>query len=144
MFDLVADIARYPEFLPWCGGARVNGRQTQPDGREILLADLIIGYKAFRGTYTSRVVLDRAAMKIDVSQTNGPFRHLANHWNFLPLPEGGCVIDFMIDFDFQNPIIRKLIELVFTEAVQRMVAAFETRAHAIYVPIDTATRVSGS
>lgn len=135
MFDLVADITRYPEFLPWCSGARINSRQLQPDGREIVLADLIIGYKAFRGTYTSRVVLDRAAMKIDVSQTNGPFRHLANHWEFQPLPEGGCVIDFIIDFEFQNPIIRQLIGLVFTEAVQRMVAAFEARALAIYTPV---------
>jgi len=135
MFDLVADIGRYPEFLPWCSGARITSRQMQTDGREVVLADLIIGYKAFRGAYTSRVLLDRAAMKIDVTHTKGPFRHLNNHWVFLPRPEGGCLIDFMIDFEFQNPVIRKLIELVFTEAIHRMVQAFETRARAIYTPV---------
>mgnify|MGYP003395370919 CR=1 FL=1 len=134
MFDLVADIASYPEFLPWCSGARINGRELQPDGHEIVHAELIIGYKAFRGTYTSRVLLNRTELKIDVKQTSGPFRHLANHWNFLPRPEGGCVIDFIIDFEFQNPIIRKLIELVFSEAVQRMVQAFEARARQKYAP----------
>lgn len=137
MFDLVADIPRYAEFLPWCSGARITKREAQADGREILHADLVIGYKAFRGTYTSQVMLDRAAMKIDVSHTRGPFRHLINHWVFLPQPDGSCLIDFMIDFEFQNPIIRKLIEVFFTEAVHRMVQAFETRAHAIYALINT-------
>lgn len=135
MFDLVADIPRYTEFLPWCSAARITRHETQPDGREILNADLVIGYKAFRGAYTSRVVLNRAAMKIDVTHERGPFRHLNNHWVFLPQSDGSCVIDFLIDFEFDNPIIRKLIDLVFTEAVQRMVQAFETRAHAVYGPV---------
>ncbi len=135
MFDLVADIPRYSEFLPWCSGARVTCRKTQAYGHEILHADLVIGYKAFRGTYTSRVALDRAGLKIDVTHMRGPFRHLINHWVFLPQPDGSCMIDFMIDFEFQNLIIRKLIELVFTEAVHRMVQAFEARAHAIYLPV---------
>lgn len=143
IFDLVADIPGYPEFLPWCGGARITSREAQADGRELLLADLIIGYKAFRGTYTSRVMLDRAALKIDVTHAKGPFRHLINHWVFLPQPDGSCLIDFMIDFEFQNPIIRKLIEMVFTEAVHRMVQAFETRAHAIYRPQKPVTGASG-
>ncbi len=137
IFDLVADIPRYAEFLPWCAGARVTQRETQADGREMLQADLVIGYKAFRGTYTSRVMLDRAGLKIDVTHTRGPFKHLINHWVFLPQADASCLIDFMIDFEFQNPIIRRLIELVFTEAVHRMVQAFETRAHAIYAPINT-------
>lgn len=135
MFDLVADIGRYPEFLPWCSGARITSRQKQRDARESVHADLIIGYKAFRGAYTSHVLLDRAAVEIDVTHTRGPFRHLNNHWVFLPSPEGGCLIDFMIDFEFQNPVIRKLIEVVFTEAIHHMVQAFETRAHAIYTPV---------
>ena len=141
MFDLVADIPRYAEFLPWCAGARITGRQAQEDGREALHADLVIGYKAFRGTYTSRVALDRAAMKIDVTHIRGPFKHLINHWLFLPQPDGSCLIDFVIDFEFQNPIIRKLIEIVFTEAVSRMVQAFETRAHAIYAPLTAADKI---
>ena len=144
IFDLVADIPRYAEFLPWCAGARITKREAPEDGREILYADLMIGYKAFRGTYTSRVVLDRAGMKIDVTHTRGPFRHLINHWVFLPQPDGSCLIDFMIDFEFHNPIIRKLIELVFTEAVSRMVQAFETRAHAIYAPVTTANPIDAS
>lgn len=135
IFDLVADIAKYPDFLPWCRGARVTSREAQSNGRETLHADLVIGYKAFRDTYTSRVILDREALKIDVTHMRGPFKHLVNRWEFLPQSGGGCVIDFMIDFEFQNPIIRKLIEMVFTEAVHRMVQAFEARAHAIYLPI---------
>ncbi len=142
MFDLVADISRYAEFLPWCAGARITRRETQADGREVVHADLVIGYKAFRGTYTSRVALDRAAMKIGVNHIQGPFKHLVNHWVFLARPDGGCLIDFMIDFEFQNPIIRKLIELVFTEAVRRMVQAFEARAHEIYAPIAASDSVS--
>lgn len=134
MFDLVADIPRYAEFLPWCSGARITRREAQPDGREIVYADLVIGYKAFRGTYASRVVLDRSGRKIDVTHTRGPFKHLINRWEFLLQPDGSCIIDFMIDFEFQNPIIRKLIELVFSEAVQRMVQAFEARAHALHLP----------
>ena len=144
MFDLVADISRYAEFLPWCAGARITKRESQADGQELLHADLVIGYKAFRGTYSSRVTLDRAAMKIDVTHIQGPFKHLVNHWAFLQQPDGGCLIDFMIDFEFQNPIIRKLIGLVFTDAVRRMVQAFEARAHAIYAPIVAADSVANS
>ncbi len=132
MFDLVADIPSYAEFLPWCAGARIIQSEVTQDGKHVLHADLIIGYKAFRGTYRSLVVLDRAGLKIDVTHLRGPFKHLINHWIFLPQPDGGCEIDFLIDFEFENPIIRKLIELVFAEAVQRMVQAFETRAHAVY------------
>ncbi|MEQ1888573.1 MAG: type II toxin-antitoxin system RatA family toxin [Alphaproteobacteria bacterium] len=141
MFDLVADIPRYAEFLPWCAGARITKREAAPDGNEVLHADLVIGYLAFRGTYTSRVALDRTGLKIDVTHTHGPFRHLINRWAFLPQPDGSCVIDFMIDFEFKNPIIRKLIELVFTEAVHRMVQAFETRAHAIYAPVSARDKI---
>ena len=142
MFDLVADIASYPEFLPWCSAARITKREMLGDGRQALDADLVIGYKAFRGAYSSRVTLDRAAMKIDVSHQRGPFKYLNNHWVFLSQADGGCVVDFFIDFEFQNPIIRKLMDLVFTEAVRRMVHAFETRAHAIYQPVAAEDRIS--
>lgn len=135
MFDLVADIPRYPEFLPWCAGARITRRERQDDGREVVLADLIIGYKAFRGTYTSRVALDRANGQIRVDHERGPFRHLHNQWIFVPQADGGCEVDFVIDFEFNNPVIRALMDLVFTEAVSRMVQAFEARASALYQPI---------
>ncbi|HAK63798.1 MAG: type II toxin-antitoxin system RatA family toxin [Pseudomonadota bacterium] len=136
MFDLVADIPRYPEFLPWCAGARITRRERLGNGQEVVLADLIIGYKAFRGTYTSRVVLDRAAGQIRVDHERGPFRHLHNQWIFLPQADGSCEVDFVIDFEFSNPVIRRLMDLVFTEAVSRMVQAFEARALALYQPVN--------
>ena len=107
------------------------------------LTDLTTCYKAFRGAYSSRVTLDRAAMKIDVSHQRGPFKYLNNHWVFLSQADGGCVVDFFIDFEFHNPIIRKLMDLVFTEAVRRMVQAFETRAHAIHQPTRTVGKKAG-
>lgn len=135
MFDLVADIDRYAEFLPWCGAARVT-RRTPGDGEtEELLADMVISYKAFRGAYTSRVTLDRANLKIEVTHQRGPFKHLRNHWWFIAQPDGSCVVDFFIDFEFDSIIFRKLAGLVFGEAVRRMVRAFEARAFVIYAPV---------
>ncbi len=125
LFDLVADIERYPEFLPWCVGARIRER----DGNTIV-ADLLIGYKMVRERFTSRVVLDRAR-RIDVSYTEGPFKYLTNHWLFVP-QEGGCLIDFYVDFEFHSRLLQKVIEVLFNEAVKRMVGAFETRAHQLY------------
>lgn len=135
MFDLVADIDRYAEFLPWCGAARVTKRAPGDDDTEILLADMVIAYKAFRGAYSSRVMLDRASLKIEVTHERGPFKHLRNHWRFIAQPDGSCVVDFFIDFEFENIIIRKLMGLVFGEAVRRMVQAFEARAFAIYARV---------
>ncbi|HEY3918933.1 MAG TPA: type II toxin-antitoxin system RatA family toxin [Stellaceae bacterium] len=125
LFDLVADIERYPEFLPWCVGARIRER----NGDEIL-GDLLIGYKMIRERFTSRVVLRRPG-RIDVSYSEGPFKYLTNHWLFEPQP-GGCVIDFYVDFEFRSKMLQKLIGVFFNEAVRRMVAAFETRAHHLY------------
>jgi coenzyme Q-binding protein COQ10 len=125
LFDLVADIERYPEFLPWCVGARIRQR----DGNTIV-SDLLIGYKMVRERFTSRVILDRAR-RIDVSYSEGPFKYLTNHWLFVP-QESGCLIDFYVDFEFRSRLLQKVIELLFNEAVKRMVGAFETRAHALY------------
>lgn len=125
LFDLVADVERYPEFLPWCVGARILRRADN-----VLYADLMIGFKMFRETFTSRVTLSRPE-RIDVEYQKGPFRHLTNHWIFRR--EGdGCVIDFYIDFEFHSRLLRRVIEPLFNEAVRRMVRAFETRAHAVY------------
>jgi len=126
MFDLVADIERYTEFLPWCIGARIRKR----DGR-VLFADLIIGYKMIRERFTSRVDPDRGALRIDVTYTEGPFRYLNNHWKFEPHPEG-CLIDFYVDFEFRNRMLQSVMGLFFNEAVKRMVHAFETRADDLY------------
>jgi len=126
LFDLVADIERYPEFLPWCVGARIRER----NGNEIL-GDLLIGYKMVRERFTSRVVLDRPD-RIDVSYSEGPFKYLTNHWLFEPQPDGGTLIDFYVDFEFRAKMLQKLMGMFFNEAVRRMVSAFEARAHALY------------
>ena len=125
MFDLVADVRRYPEFLPWCVGARVLSR-TEGE----LVADLTIGFRMFRETFRSRVTLERPG-HIHVTYENGPFRYLNNHWRFHPLPQG-CEVDFFVDFEFRSRILQMAIGVVFNEAVRLMVRAFERRAMALY------------
>ena len=125
LYALVADIERYPEFLPWCVAARI--RERRPD---FISADLVIGFKLFRERFTSNVKLDPPG-RIDVTYAEGPFRYLNNHWNFERVP-GGCRIDFFVDFEFKSRLLQKAIELLFGEAVRRMVGAFEARAHQLY------------
>lgn len=127
MFDLVAEVDKYPEFLPWCIGARIRKREGN-----VITADLIIGFKMFRERFTSRVELDRPNLRIDVEYAEGPFKYLRNHWQFEPRPGGGCAIDFFVDFEFRSRLLQKTIELLFGEAVKRMVGAFETRARQLY------------
>ncbi len=131
MFDLVADIQRYPEFLPWCLEARIWKRE----GNEIH-ADLVIGYKMFRERFTSKVTLDKApgsqSGHIHVEYLKGPLKYLSNHWRFLPGNPESCVIDFFVDFEFRNPIFQKVMGVFFNEAVRRMVSAFEARANKLY------------
>lgn len=127
LFDLVADVGRYPEFLPWCIGARIKSRSET-----LLVADLVIGFKGIRERFTSRVTLDRPGMRIDVAYLDGPFRYLNNHWIFNEISDGGCEIDFFVDFEFRSRILQKLIGVLFNEAVRRMVGAFEKRADALY------------
>ena len=126
LYALVADIERYPEFLPWCIAARLRRREG-----DLLVADLVIGFKMIRERFTSRVRLDEAGRRIDVSYAEGPFKYLDNHWVFEDHPEG-CVIDFYVDFEFRSKLLQKMMEALFHEAVRRMVGAFETRAHALY------------
>lgn len=131
MFALVAGVELYPEFLPWCAGARIRRREA--DGQnEVLIADLIVSYKVFREQFTSRVVLDRANRTVDVHYVQGPFRHLANKWNFEPLPEGGTRIHFFIDFEFRSATLQKLMNGVFGKAFARMMQAFIDRADSVY------------
>jgi coenzyme Q-binding protein COQ10 len=125
LFALVADVERYPEFLPWCVGARIRERQGN-----VVVADLVIGFKLIRERFTSRVELD-PPRRIDVAYTEGPFRYLNNHWSFTPVP-GGCRIEFFVDFEFKSRMLQKIIEVLFGEAVRRMVAAFEKRAGDLY------------
>jgi coenzyme Q-binding protein COQ10 len=126
LFDLVADVERYPEFLPWCVGARIRERKDN-----VIVADLLIGFRMIRERFTSRVVLDRPR-RIDVAYSEGPFKYLDNHWIFLPQEDGGCIIDFHVDFEFRSRMLQKIIEVLFNEAVRRMVSAFEARARKLY------------
>jgi coenzyme Q-binding protein COQ10 len=126
LFDLVAEVDRYPEFLPWCLGARIRERHDN-----VIVADLLIGFKMVRERFTSRVVLDRPH-RIDVSYTEGPFRYLNNHWTFVPQENGCTLIDFYVDFEFRSRVLQKIIEVLFNEAVKRMVTAFENRARQLY------------
>jgi coenzyme Q-binding protein COQ10 len=125
LFAIVADIERYPEFLPWCVGARI--REREPN---LVVADLIIGFRMVRERFTSRVSLD-PPQRIDVAYTDGPFRHLNNHWSFSPDPRG-CRVGFFVDFEFKSRLLQRLIEVLFSEAVRRMVGAFEKRARDLY------------
>ncbi|MEZ5829992.1 MAG: type II toxin-antitoxin system RatA family toxin [Dongiaceae bacterium] len=134
IFELVGDVAKYPEFLPWCTGARIRERQQTSTG-EAMIADLMIGFKMVRERFTSRVTLDRPNRRIDVEYMEGPFRHLKNHWTFSATPEGACQIDFHLEFEFSSVLLQKLIGVLFHEAVRRMVAAFEARAYQLYTPI---------
>ena len=125
LFDLVADIERYPDFLPWCRAARI----TRRDG-DVLYADLVIGFRMFRERFTSKVSLSPPD-SIHVDYIKGPMRHLNNHWRFEPR-DGGCVIDFHVDFELRSVLLDRAIGLLFHEAARRMVSAFETRAKALY------------
>lgn len=125
MYDLVADIDRYPEFLPWCIAARITKREAGA-----VEADLIIGFKIFRERFTSRALL-KPPGTIDIAYIKGPMRHLANHWRFEPRDDG-CLLDFYIDFEFRSRFMQKAMGVLFNEAVHRMVSAFEERARVLY------------
>jgi coenzyme Q-binding protein COQ10 len=125
LFALVADIERYPEFLPWCVGARIKERQAN-----FIVADLIIGFRMFRERFTSRVSLC-PPRRIDVAYAEGPFRYLNNHWTFTQVA-GGSKVGFFVDFEFKSRLLQRLIEVLFSEAVRRMVGAFEKRARDLY------------
>ena len=133
MYDLVADVGRYPEFLPWNSAARVRRITPQPDGRDLMDADLVISFKVFRERFASRVWLDKEGQRIDTEYLDGPFKYLKSHWIFHPHPDG-CEVEFFVDFEFKSGILQKVIGLVFNKAMHRIVAAFETRASVLYTP----------
>lgn len=133
MYDLVADVSRYPEFLPWNSAARVRRVTPQPDGRQLMDADLVISFKVFRERFASRVMLDEATRRIDTEYLDGPFKYLKSHWIFHP-HDSGCEVEFFVDFEFKSAILQGVIGLVFNEAMHRIVAAFEKRADQLYGP----------
>ena len=138
VYAVVADVDRYPEFLPWCKAARV----TRRDG-DTFEADLVIAFKMFRERFTSKVRLTPKS-GVDVQYVEGPFKYLNNHWRFEPAPGGGSVVDFYVDFEFRSKMLQALIGVLFNEAVRRMVGAFEGRAHQLYGgPRGDATATAG-
>ena len=126
MFDLVADVGRYDEFLPWVVAVRVRS-----DSDSEMIADLLVGFKAIREKFTSRVQKHRPD-HINVHYIDGPLRDLDNSWDFHPLADGGCEVDFRVDFTFRNPVFEALAGQYFDRAFRRMVEAFETRAAQLY------------
>ncbi len=129
LFHLVSDVERYPEFLPWCLAARIRRREG-----ETFWADLVIGFKMVRERFTSKVTLDEPGCRIDVTYSDGPFKYLNNHWVFEEVADQpGCtMIDFYVDFEFRSKMLQKIIQPLFSEAVARMVLAFEKRAQQLY------------
>ena len=130
LYDLVADVARYPEFLPWTAAARIRSRKAEGD-HEVMLADLVVSFKVFRERFGSRVTLWPGRKRIDTEYIEGPFRHLHSTWQFRDV-DGGSEVHFEVDFEFRNIILQKAAGLFFFEAMQRIVRAFEARAHELY------------
>jgi coenzyme Q-binding protein COQ10 len=126
LYNLVSDVEKYPDFLPWCIALRVRSREVN-----MINADMIIGFKVFREKFSTRVTLN-PPRRIDVEYLDGPFKYLNNHWIFKPIDDGACEIDFYVNFEFKSILLQKAIGAVFNEAVQKMINAFEARAHRIY------------
>jgi coenzyme Q-binding protein COQ10 len=131
MYDLVADVSRYPEFLPWCAAARIRSTTPIADGGSMMSAELVISFKVFRERFGSRVTLWPAENRIDTEYLDGPFRHMKSDWVFTDVV-GGCEVQFFVDFEFKNAVLQAIIGVVFNEAMQRIVRAFERRAAALY------------
>ena len=131
MFDLVADVGSYPEFLPWIAAMRVRS-----DSETEMVADMIVGFKSLRETFTSRVIKERPT-HVHVDYVDGPLKHLSNDWRFRPDGEGGVIIDFEVDFAFKNRMFEMLAGQVFDRALRKMIGAFETRAAELYAAGDS-------
>ncbi len=131
MYDLVADVARYPEFLPWTAAARVRSVVPQDDGSEVMTADLVVSFKVFRERFTSRVVLRPEGRAIETEYLDGPFKYMISEWGFTDT-DAGCDVSFKVDFEFRNLLLQKAGGLFFYEAMQRIVRAFESRAADLY------------
>ena len=131
MFRLVADVERYPEFVPFCERLVVRGRRSESE-REVLVVDMSIGYKLVRETFTSKVTLDRQALEIRADYLDGPFRTMENSWTFEPLPDGGSEIRFAISYEFRSRTLAMLMGAVFDRVFRTFAHAFEVRADKIY------------
>jgi coenzyme Q-binding protein COQ10 len=132
MFDLVADVERYPEFVPLCKALRVRERTASQNGREVVIADMTVSFKLVRESFRSRVTLDRPKMQILVEYLQGPFSHMENRWSFKPTGERSCEIEFFIDYEFRSRTLGLLMGGMFDVAFRRFAAAFEARADRVY------------
>lgn len=132
MFDLVADVERYPEFVPLCSALKVRQRIAKPDGTEVLIADMTVSFKLIKESFTSRVTLDRENLKILVEYLQGPFRNLENRWGFEPKGEGACEVSFYLAYEFRSRMLAMLMGSMFDAAFGRFSAAFEKRADVVY------------
>jgi len=132
MFALVADVEAYPEFLPLCRALRVLRRSDNEEGGQTIVADMEVGYKAIRETFTSRVTCDPQRIVIRVEYIDGPFRRLQNLWTFKPEGEGACLIGFDIDYEFKSRALQLLVGGMFDAAFRRFAEAFEKRADLVY------------
>jgi coenzyme Q-binding protein COQ10 len=128
MYALVADVGAYPKFLPWNAAARIRSKVPGVDGSEVMEADLVISFKVFRERFGSRVTLWPEARRIETEYLDGPFRKMVSEWQFRDRAEGGSEIEFFVDFEFRNAILQGIIGVVFNDAMQRVVRAFERRA----------------
>lgn len=132
MFALVADVEKYPEFVPLCEKLQVRGRKDLGEGREVLVADMTVAYKLFRETFTSRVTLEPDNRRILVEYLDGPFRHLENVWTFKPLGEDACEVGFDITYEFKSRTLSALMSAMFDRAFRKFSDAFEARADVVY------------
>jgi len=132
MFELVADVERYPEFVPLCRSLRVRRRSADADGREIIVADMTVAYKLIYETFTSRVTLDRAELEILVEYLEGPFRKMNNRWRFHAAGQGACDVEFFISYEFRSRTLGLVMGTMFEAAFRRFSAAFERRADQVY------------
>jgi len=134
MFDLVADVERYPEFVPMCKALKVRQRTKKPDGTEVIVADMTVSFQVVSESFTSRVTLDKPNLKILVEYLQGPFSKLENRWTFQEKSEDACDVGFFIAYEFKSRMLAVLMGAMFDAAFQRFAAAFEKRADAVYGP----------
>ncbi len=132
MFDLVADVERYPEFVPMCRGLKVRQRTPEEENIEVIVADMTVSFKLVRETFRSRVTLDRPKLKILVEYLQGPFSHMQNRWTFRPTGDDACEIEFFIDYEFKSRTLGMLMGAMFDTAFRRFATAFEHRADQVY------------
>jgi coenzyme Q-binding protein COQ10 len=132
MFDLVADVERYPQFVPLCRSLRVRKRTSEGEGKEVIVADMTVAYKFIHETFTSRVTLERGKLEILVEYLEGPFQKMNNRWNFRPVGDDACDVEFFIAYEFRSRTLGVLMGAMFETAFRRFSAAFERRADEVY------------